>query len=56
MGLLREFQSVLPRPSFLPLRKRFVISQLDYADTIYAQAYNPFFHKKLESNIIQYTQ
>ena len=42
----------MPRPSLLTINKTFIRSQLDYADTIYDQAYNSAFHDKLES--IQY--
>ena len=52
LGLSRKFQQILPRSSLLTTNKTFVRSQLDYADTIYDQAYNSAFHDKLES--IQY--
>ena len=35
MGLLRNFQHILPRSSLLTIYKSFIRSQLDYADTIY---------------------
>ena len=35
MGLLRNFQHILPRLSLLTIYKSFIRSQLDYADTIY---------------------
>ena len=49
LGLSRKFQQILPRSSLLTTNKTFVRSQLDYADTIYDQAYNSTFHDKLES-------
>ena len=52
MGLLRQFQQILPRLSLLFIYKNFIRSRLDYADIIYDQAYNSAFHDKLES--IQY--
>ena len=35
MGLLLNFQHILPRSSLLTIYKSFIRSQLDYADTIY---------------------
>ena len=52
MGLLRKFQQILPRSTFLTIYKTFIRSRLDYADIVYDQAYNSAFHDKLES--IQY--
>ena len=52
MGLLREFQQVLPRSSLLTINKTFIRSRLDYTDTIYDQAYNSAFHDNFGS--IQY--
>ena len=52
MGLLRQFQQILPRLSLLFIYKNFIRSRLDYVDIIYDQAYNSAFHDKLES--IQY--
>ena len=49
MGLLRQFQQILPRLSLLFIYKNFIRSRLDYADIIYDQAYNSAFHDKLES-------
>ena len=48
MGLLRRFQPILPKSSLLTIYKTFIKSQLDYADVIYDQTYNSFFHEKLE--------
>ena len=52
MGLIRKFQSILPRFSFLTIYKTFVRLHLDYGDMIYDQTYNASFQRKLES--IQY--
>ena len=52
IGLLRNFQSVLPRSSLLTTYKTFNRSHFDYADVVYDQSYKSSFHKKLES--IQY--
>ena len=49
MGLLRNFQHILPRSSLLTIYKSFIRSQLDYADIIYDQAYDSAFHDKLET-------
>ena len=40
MGLLRKFEPILSRSSFLTISKTFIRSRLDYADIIYDQAYN----------------
>ena len=52
IGLLRKFQSVLPRSSLLTTYKTFNRSHFDYADVVYDQSYKSSFHEKLES--IQY--
>ena len=52
MGLLLEFQQILPRSSLLTIYKTFIRSRLHYADIIYDQAYNSAFHDKVDS--IQY--
>ena len=52
IGLLRNPQAVLPRPSLVTIYKAFIRPHLDYGDIIYDRAYNESFHKKLES--IQY--
>ena len=52
IGLLRKLQNILPRPALLTIYKCFIRPHLDYGDIIYDQAYNLFFHQKLES--IQY--
>ena len=48
MGLLSRFQSILPWSSLLTIYKTFIRSHLDYADVIYDQAYNSYFHEKLK--------
>ena len=53
IGLIRKFQSILPRFSLLTIYKTFVIPTLDYGDIIYDQTYNAPFHRKLES--VQYS-
>ena len=49
MSLLCRFQPILRRSSLLNMYKKFVRSQLDFADVIYNQAYNSSFHERLES-------
>ena len=53
MGLIRKFQTILPRFSLLTIYKTFARPHLDYGDMIYDQTYNALFHRKLES--IQYS-
>ena len=48
IGLLRKFQSVLPRSSLLTTYKTFNPSHFDYADVVYDQSYKSSFHEKLE--------
>ena len=50
--MLKKVQKNLPRPPLITIYKSFVRSHLDYGDIIYDQAYNAFFHQKIES--IQY--
>ena len=52
IGLLRQPEAVLPRPSLVTIYKAFIRPHLDYGDIIYDRAYNESFHQKLES--IQY--
>ena len=52
IGLLRKFQQVLPRPSLITIYKAFIRPHLDHGDVIFDQAFNNFFHQRLES--IQY--
>ena len=52
IGLLQKLQNTLPRPALLTIYKYFIRPHLNYGDIIYGQAYNLFFHQKLES--IQY--
>ena len=49
MGLLPKFQQILAKWSLLTIYKTFIRSLLDYANITYDQAYNSFFHDKLES-------
>ena len=52
VGLIRECQNFLPRPSLLQIYISFVRFHLDYGDIIYDKACIGYFQKKLES--IQY--
>ena len=52
IGLIRKLQNVLPRITLVTIYKAFVRSHLDYGDIFYNQAFNNFFHDRLES--IQY--
>ena len=40
---------MLPRPALITIYKAFLRPYLDYGDILYDQAYNMFFHHKLES-------
>ena len=53
IGLIRNFQPILPRFSLLTIYKTFVRPRLEYGDIIYDQIYNALFYRKLES--IQYS-
>ena len=46
IGLLRKFQQVLPRPSFITIYKAFVRPHLDYGNFIFDQAFNNSFHQR----------
>ena len=48
IGLIRKFQKILPRPPLITIYKSFIRSPLDYENIIYDQAYNVFFHQKIE--------
>ena len=52
LGLLRKLHNLLPRSALIKIYKAFVRPCLDYGDILYDQAYNMYFHHKLES--IQY--
>ena len=52
VGLLREFQGILPRTSLITIYKLFARPHLDYGDIIYDQTFNESFHQRIES--IQY--
>ena len=52
IGLLQKIQNILPRPALLTVYQCYIRPHVDYGDIIYDQAFNLFFHQKLES--IQY--
>ena len=52
LGLLRKFNSILPRSSLLTIYKAFIRPHLDYGDIIFDQAFNNSFQSKMEN--IQY--
>ena len=52
VGLLRKFQSILPRTSLITIYKLFARPHLDYGGIIYDQTFNESFHQMIES--IQY--
>ena len=49
IGLLRKFQQVLPRHSLITIYKAFIRPYLDCGDVIFNQAFNNYFHQRLES-------
>ena len=49
IGLLRKFQQVLPRRSLITIYKAFMRPHIDYEDVIFNQAFNNYFHERLES-------
>ena len=49
IGLLRKFQSFLPRKSLLTIYKSFIRPHFDYGDIIYDQTYNTSFHQRFKS-------
>ena len=52
IGLLRKLSNLLPRQALVTICQAFVRPHLDYGDVLYDQAFNNFFHAKIES--IQY--
>ena len=52
VGLLREFQLILPRYFLITIYKTFIRPHLYYGDVIYDHTFNKSFHQRLES--IQY--
>ena len=52
IGLLRKLCDLLPRQALVNIYKAFVRPYLDYGDVVYDQAFNSFFHAKME--FIQY--
>ena len=51
-GLLRKFQTFLPRAALIAIYKALFRHHLDHGDILYDQTYNISFRQKLES--IQY--
>ena len=49
IGIIRNFQKVLPRSALLTIYKSFIRPHLDYGDIICDKAFNASFHAKLES-------
>ena len=52
IGLLRKLHNFLPRVALITIYKAFIRPLPDYGDILYDQAYNMYFHQKLE--FIQY--
>ena len=52
VGLLRKFQQVLPGPCLITIYEDFIGPHLNYGDVVFDQAFNNFFHQRLDS--IQY--
>ena len=48
-GLLRKLHNFLPRVALITIYKAFIRPHHDYGDILYDQAFNMFFHQKLES-------
>ena len=49
VGLLRKLSNLLPRQALFVIYKAFVRPHLRYDDLLYDQAFNNFFHLKMES-------
>ena len=49
IGLLHKLQCLIPGSALLTIYKTFIRPHLDYGDIIYKNAYNSFFHQKIES-------
>ena len=49
IGLLRKLQNLLPITTSITFYKAFVRPHLVYRDILYDQAFNSFFHDRLES-------
>ena len=47
IGLLKKLSNLLPRQ--VTIYKAFIRSHLDYGDVLYDQAFNNYFHAKMES-------
>ena len=52
IGLLRKFQTLLPRAPLITIYKSVIRPHLDYGDMIYDQTFNILFQQKMET--IQY--
>ena len=48
-GLLRQLHNFLPRSALITIYQAFIRPHLDYGDILCDQAYNMYFHQKLES-------
>ena len=49
IGLLKKLSNLLPRQALVTIYKAFIRSHLDYGDVLYDQAFNNYFHAKMES-------
>ena len=50
IGLLKKLSNLLPRQALVTIYKAFIRSHLDYGDVLYDQAFNNYFHAKMESS------
>ena len=46
---MRKLSNLLPRQALVTIYKAFIRPHLDYSDVLYDQAFNTFFHAKMES-------
>ena len=46
---MRKLSNLLPRQALVTIYKAFIRPHLDYSDVLYDQAFNTFFHGKMES-------
>ena len=49
IGLLHKLRNTLPRASLITISRSFIRIYLAFRDTIYYQAYNNYYHRKMES-------
>ena len=49
IGLLKKLSNLLPRQALVTIYKAFIRSHLNYGDVLYDQAFNNYFHAKMES-------